>query len=195
MPPSTSPDRDLLKGLLETPIDLAIPADHLAKALSDPPFISVPGSLNMRDLGAITSGYMATGRVFRSGMLDFIPQDHRPLLRTQLGVQKVYDLRRNDELRGGVASSDIDGFEVVSCPYKDGMHMPKPIILADFAPQSDGTIGTGYQKMYEDILDGYTTGFTKVFEGLRDTKDGDAVLFHCTGMFVTVNRPVGHPTA
>jgi hypothetical protein len=96
-----------------------------------------------------------------------------------LGVSRVYDFRRDDEVKAG--RLEIDGVRVMACPYKDGAEKPLPIVVSDFAPSEDGEIGEGYRKMYDDILTGYTTGFRLVFEGLCAMEEGEAVLFHCTG--------------
>ncbi len=59
--------------------------------------------------------------------------------------------------------------------------MPKPVVMEDFAPVGDGSLGMGYLNMYRDILEGYTVGYGRAFEGIRDWEEGEALLFHCTG--------------
>lgn len=174
-----SHDNKLLASLAATPLEDAIQSDLLTSALSKPPFITLPGALNLRDIGAFVPGHVASGKVFRSGTLDFMPAPLRPSLRSKLGVSRVYDFRRDDEAKGG--RLEIDGVRVISCPYKNGMEKPLPIVISDFAPSGDSAVGEGYRKMYDNILDGYTTGFRLVFEGLCSTGEGEAVLFHCTG--------------
>lgn len=180
----SSPDphhKNLLASLSATPLDEAIPGDLLTSVLSAPPFVTaVPGTLNLRDVGASAPAHVAPGRAFRSGTLDFVPAPHLPSLRSRLGVSRVYDFRRDDEVRAG--RLEIDGVHVLACPYKDGKEMPASVVVSDFAPAGDGGVpGRGYPNMYDDILGGYTTGFRLVFEGLRDAEKGEAVLFHCTG--------------
>ncbi len=175
-------DLEALKDLIAIPSYEPLPPDALAKVLSNPPFVPIRGSLNLRDCGACCPDYLKPGKVYRSGMPDFMPTESRRILRTELGITTMYDLRRNDELKTEVPSDD-GGPAVISCPYMDGREMPKPSIMADFAPSEDGTRGIGYQKMYEDILEGYTTGYKRVFENLRDAEEDEAVLYHCTGEF------------
>ncbi|GKU07837.1 unnamed protein product [Fusarium langsethiae] len=171
-------DNEFLRRLVKVPVDETISPDLLQSALSGPPFITLPGSLNVRDIGSFASDYVKKRTVFRSGTLDFIASADRHLLRSQLGLTKIYDFRRPDEIKQPIR--DVDGIEILFCPYKDGTEMPEPIATADFAPMDGADVGNGYRRMYDGILQGYTTGFRKVFEGLHDANESSAFLFHCT---------------
>lgn len=185
----TTPDKDLLARLSSTPLDTPIPPDLLATALSAPPFApSIPGSLNLRDVGALFPSHVRPGAAFRSGTLDRAEQGQHlsSLLRSRLGVARVYDFRRADEKgrrRGGAGGEEEEEEvgEVLACPYMDGAEVPRPVVVGDFAAGEGGVLGVGYRDMYDDILRGYKTGFRMVFEGLRTVAEGEAVLFHCTG--------------
>ncbi len=75
---------------------------------------------------------------------------------------------------------------MVRCPYnRNGNAKPLSAILADFAPGPDGAMGTGYRTMYDDILVGYAAGYRRVFEELRSADGEQALLFHCTGTFLS----------
>ena len=186
MPSSLQPDFTLLSDLASISPREPLPADALQRALASPPFVALPGALNLRDVGAVAPAFVRPGKVFRSGTLDFLPAAGRAALRSELGVSTVFDLRRSDEVKPPSAvapppdGEDAD-ITVVSCPYMDGSRMPNAIVFADFAPQADGSLGPGFRNMYDDILRGYTTGYRKVFERIRDGADEEAVLFHCTG--------------
>lgn len=169
----------LLAKVAATPLEDAIQTDLLTSTLSKPPFVTLPGALNLRDVGALMPEYIAPGKVFRSGTLDFIPPPSRPLLRSQFGVSRVYDFRREDEVKSG--RLEIDGIQVLACPYKDGTEKPLPVLIPDFAPAEDGAVGQGFRKMYDNVLSGYTTGFRSVLEGVQSAGEGEAVLYHCTG--------------
>ncbi|KAK1770726.1 protein-tyrosine phosphatase [Phialemonium atrogriseum] len=193
MTSTTTPDKDLLTRLSSTPLDTPIPADLLATALSAPPFApSIPGSLNLRDVGALFPSHVRPGAAFRSGTLDNRAEQGQhlsSLLRSRLGVSRVYDFRRADEKgrqRSGAAGGEEEEeeeevVEVLACPYMDGAEVPRPVVVGDFAAGEGGVLGVGYRDMYDDILRGYRTGFRMVFEGLRTVAEGEAVLFHCTG--------------
>lgn len=172
-------DTERLRDLSVTAIDEVIPSDVLAPVLAAPPFIPLPGSLNLRDVGAFAAQFVKPGLVFRSGTLDFVPDEARPLLRSQLRLSNIYDLRRRDEIKTPLP--DVEGIQLLSCPYMDGTEMPPVTVVADFAPKEDGKMGVGYTDMYETVLKGYKTGFEAVLRGLLTVPDGDAILFHCTG--------------
>lgn len=176
---ATSLDRRLLKELAATPVDEPIPHEKLAPVLGTAPFSTLPGSLNMRDVGAFAPRYVKPGVVFRSGMLDFIPATSLALLSSQLHVSRVFDFRREDEIKQPIP--ELHGIELCSCPYKDGAEMLAPVVVADFAPRDDGSAGPGYNEMYEIILQGYKTGFKRVLEGLLSSDESEAVLFYCAG--------------
>ncbi len=181
MPPLT--DTELLARLVTAPWDAALPTDEISTALSSPPFISsIPNSYNLRDLGALAPNFVAPGRVFRSGTLDRASIPDLTLLRTQLGVKTIYDFRHIGETIRPAADGDGPP-EVVRCPYKDGQDTPTTPALHSFAPLSGGVLGPGYRMMYDDFLEGHTTGFRRVFEGLRDVGKGEAILYHCTGAY------------
>jgi hypothetical protein len=172
-------DKTLLSLVAQTPIDEAISSEQLNVALSNHPFVALPGSLNIRDIGLFAPEYIKPNVIFRSGTLDFIPETSRSVLHSQQGISKIYDFRREDEVKQ--LRYQIDGIDMISCPYKDGTESPMPTIVSDFAPVEGQDFCLGYRLMYDDILDGYTTGYRKVFEALRDAKQGNAILFHCTG--------------
>ncbi|KID67000.1 Tyrosine-protein phosphatase [Metarhizium brunneum] len=172
-------DPKLLASLAAVPIEDPIDPDTLETVLSGPPFVILPGSLNIRDVGAYAPGYIKPGLVYRSGTLDFIPEAYRSLLRSQLGVSTVFDFRRGDEVKRRLC--DIDGIQVISCPFQDGQVDNVDVDLAAFVPPDGEVVSKGYRDMYSVILEGYTTGYRKVFEALKSADRNHAVLFHCMG--------------
>lgn len=172
-------EHKILETMSKTPINEAIAPEQLASALQKTPFVSTPGSMNMRDLGAFAPSYIKPGVIFRSGMLDFLPKDGQSFLRTELRISTIFDFRRADEIRQ--PRCQIDGIQLFACPYKDGTAVPAPIDLANFVPAQGQALGIGYRYMYQDILDGYSGAFRKAFDAIRTAEPGEAVLFHCTG--------------
>lgn len=172
-------DPKLLASLAAVPIEAPIDPDTLETVLSKPPFVILPGSLNIRDVGAYAPGYIKPGLVYRSGTLDFIPEASRSLLRSQLGVSTVFDFRRRDEVKRRLC--DVDGIQVISCPFQDGQVDNVDVDLAAFVPRDGEVVSKGYRDMYSVILEGYTTGYRKVFEALKSADRNHAVLFHCMG--------------
>lgn len=174
-------DHKLLASLATTPIEDPIDPETLESVLSKPPFINLPGSMNIRDLGSYAPGYIKPGVIYRSGTLDFIPDASRPLLRSQLGLSKIYDFRRRDEVKKPLC--EVDGIEVLSCPFKDGQVENIHTDLAEFVTEEGEFISKGYRDMYPVILEGYTTGYKKAFETLKHADENNAVLYHCMGVY------------
>lgn len=172
-------DPKLLTPLSRTSMEDAIDPDVLQEVLSKPPFISLPGVMNVRDLGAYTPGYIKPGIIYRSGTLDYMPEATRPLLRSQLGISKIFDYRRKAEAKQPLC--DVEGIELLSCPFKDGQVEHVDVDLPSFVT-TEGVVSKGYRDMYDVILDGYTTGYRKAFEALKTADENHAILYHCTGM-------------
>lgn len=173
-------DRALIASVINTPIEDPIPPETLESILSNPPFISLPGSMNIRDIATYMPGYIKPGIIFRSGSLDYIAESSRPLLRSQLGLSKVFDFRRNDEVKRPLCQ--VEGLEVVSCPFLDGAEANTDTDLSAFVVKEGETVTRGYREMYDVILKGYTTGYRRVFEALKTANKSDnAVLYHCAG--------------
>ncbi|CAH0035922.1 unnamed protein product [Clonostachys rhizophaga] len=169
---------ELLAQLAATPLKESIPAEALQDALSRPPFVALPGSFNVRDVGAYSAGYVKPRVIFRSGMLDNIPEASWPILRSELGLSKIYDFRRADEVR--VPLCNTDGIDVISCPYNDGSKDAPDFVSAVFAISNSATVDKAYADLYDVILRGHVSGYKQVFEKLKTAKEDDAVLFHCT---------------
>ncbi|VUC27261.1 unnamed protein product [Clonostachys rosea] len=172
-------ESDSLARFCTVPLDEPIPSDLLKDALSKPPFITLPGFFNVRDVGAFTPGYVKPRAVFRSGMLDLIPSSNRASLRKELGLSKIFDFRRDDEIKAPTVQ--VEGIEVFHCPYMDGKEAPPPFPPARFVLNEGESVSQAYLDMYDVILEGYTVGYRKAFEALKTAKEDDAILFHCTG--------------
>ncbi|KAL3961336.1 hypothetical protein ACCO45_002859 [Purpureocillium lilacinum] len=114
--------------LASTPVDAPIPPQSLTTALSSPPFITtIPGALNVRDLGAYAPlrGLLRPRTVFRSGTLDFLPAESRPCC----GPSSADEVKVPLLLEGG---DGVQGVTLVSCPYMDGREQPRQMGPGDF---------------------------------------------------------------
>ncbi|CAI6099774.1 unnamed protein product [Clonostachys chloroleuca] len=172
-------ENDSLSRLSAVSLDEPIPTDMLNDALSKPPFINLPGFFNVRDVGAYVPGYVKPRTIFRSGMLDLIPSSDQSSLRKELGLSKIFDFRRSDEIKGSAVQ--VEGLEVLHCPYMDGKETPPPFPPARFVLREDESVSQAYRDMYDLILEGYTVGYRKAFEELKTATEDNAILFHCTG--------------
>jgi hypothetical protein len=104
---------DLLS-LAQTPIQDEIPAESLTWALSNPPFVSVPGTINFRALGPVTrqGAQLRPNVIYRCGNVGRITEEGKQKLANELGVKKIFDFRHSRELKGSPPPV-IEGVEVV----------------------------------------------------------------------------------
>jgi hypothetical protein len=164
------PMMDLLEIAL-TPITLAIPDSVLNDALKTAPFIPIPGALNLRDLGQISSAKIKPGLIYRSGNLSNLPASSIPLLSSQLKLCTLFDFRQINE-RDRLPSPELQGINIVSLPSTAS---PKRVVPKDFAV--NGGVD-GYAQFYDEFLKVYAQPYKTVLEYLRDHA-GEAILFHC----------------
>lgn len=159
-----------LQDLLSTDIRTSLPDDAVTAITSQGPFVQIPGSFNVRDLGGAS---LRRGFAYRSGALSSIYDEGKAALRA-LGVTTVFDLRNPGESAKHPAPV-IEGVDIVWEPYTRD---PEPTNPKDFAEEDDG-VG-GFVWMYTHVLEIATPIFKKVFEHVRD-KPQQPFLFHCTG--------------
>jgi protein tyrosine/serine phosphatase len=173
--------------LLSQSVIHPIPLSQVEIHLSNPPFISLPGAINLRTLTAPT---IAPDHIYRCGVLTHVPAPTLSLLRTTYGIRTVYDLRSASE-REKYPSPAIEGAETVWIPNTaDGTiyikdengelkkkEKPTEVPTAMFA-EGDGS--EAWARNYGNILDMHGHIYKAVFERFRDGEEG-AILFHCTG--------------
>ncbi|KAJ5318606.1 Protein-tyrosine phosphatase active site protein [Penicillium atrosanguineum] len=170
------PDIELLASLANTPLSEPIPSDQLTLALSQPPFVALPGSMNIRDLGTFAPGYVKPRTVFRSGRLDSIYECNLPLLRSQLQISRIFDFRLPGEAKSELY--EIEGIEVILCPASDHTQIPRTV-FTDLASE-EGRVQI-FLSQYVRKLHEHKDGYKNIFEALKTAEEGQAVLFHCTG--------------
>lgn len=169
-----------LRSLAETDVRHPIPPETLLQALQQPPFIHVPGTFNTRDLGLLlpsaSSPRIRAGFLYRSGGLEHLSAEGQAVLRDQLGVRRIFDLRSQAE---HAASPDppIEGVEIV---WLGSQGTTEETATVDLAPFAEGDGEQGYVAMYYEVLDGYQGVFKEVLRSVRDHPE-EPILFHCTG--------------
>ncbi|KAL1879898.1 hypothetical protein VTK73DRAFT_6710 [Phialemonium thermophilum] len=169
-----------LRALAETDAVQPLHDDQLRLVLSAPPFVHVPGTYNIRDLGLVPSpradadvGQRLRPRfAYRAGALTALTDEGKAALRDKLGVRKVFDLRTVREREHGPAPS-LDGIPIVwiETEEKDA--------LVDLPTFREGEGEVGYRRMYLDVLRVYRPNFRAVLEHVRDHPE-EPFLFHCT---------------
>lgn len=167
-----------LRSLAETDVRIHIPAETLLPALQQPPFIYVPGTFNLRDLGLLTTSScrIRPGFIYRSGGLAHLSAEGQVALRDRLGVRRIFDLRSQAE-HAASPDPEVEGIDVV---WLGGDGTTEQDAKVDLAPFAEGEGEKGYVAMYYEILDGYKGIFKEVLRSVRD-KPEEPILFHCTG--------------
>jgi hypothetical protein len=114
---STQPNQPSLFDLVQTDMSTPLSPSFLS-VLNEPPFIPIPGVINLRDVGAVTDPSSSTpnplrkGLIYRSGALNQITEEGKRMLRDELGVKVILDLRSKGE-RGRNPEPVIEGVEAV----------------------------------------------------------------------------------
>ncbi|KAF2420563.1 hypothetical protein EJ08DRAFT_24944 [Tothia fuscella] len=161
-----------LPQIASTSIFHAIPDNVLADALTTPPFVPIPGALNLRDLGLLTPSTVKPGLIYRSGALHTLPPSSTPFLKSQLHLRKIYDFRSENERAKG-PDPEVEGVKNICLNYTE---KPSRAVPGDF--KLNGGVDA-YVKMYDDVLRVHAQSYKTVLMHLRD-RPGEAVLFHCS---------------
>jgi hypothetical protein len=169
-------DTDNLHDVLNTDIKTPIPESTVSKIISLPPFITISGVSNFRDLSYENN--IRPGYVYRSANLSDITEEGKAMLAADLGITTIFDLRNEGE-REKAPPPQIEEVDTVWMPYGS---RPASLNLRDFAGEDHGS--SGFVKMYMGILEACVPAFTQVFQHIRDQPD-DPFVFHCSGMFVS----------
>ncbi|KAK2007974.1 tyrosine phosphatase [Colletotrichum eremochloae] len=153
-----------------TDVRLPLQQSDCAAILARPPFHSVPGTFNTRDIGRVPGSAVRPGFAFRSGSLEGVGESGAAVIAKQLGIRRIFDLRSGDE-REKYPEPEIPGVgnDWISTPYDNKVDMN------DF---SSGGGEEGYCKMYMHIMEVYAPTFKTILEHVRD-RPNEPFLFHC----------------
>lgn len=175
MATSTANDGPLynIAEVLETDMTIPIPEPALAHLLSQPPFLPIPGILNLRDLGLSAPSYIRPNLLFRSGALASpLPPSSIASLKDTLSIKIILDLRSEREI-ARAPDPILDGVENL---WVKSERAPTPISFQGFEGKG---AKEGYKRMYEEVLEIHKGSFGRALEWVRDGRG--AVLFHCSG--------------
>ncbi|APA11149.1 hypothetical protein SS1G_11340 [Sclerotinia sclerotiorum 1980 UF-70] len=155
------------------------------KAL-EPPFITVEGIPNFRDLGgyplASGSHSVRQGVVYRCGEPQKVTESGIATMR-KLGITHIYDLRSQEELnknaaagRGGVV--EWEGCQRVFAPvFLEQDYSPERIAIRFRDYASKGT--EGFTRAYTDILNNAPTSYRTILLHLAN-EPTKPLIVHCT---------------
>ncbi|KAI1796151.1 protein-tyrosine phosphatase-like protein [Ganoderma leucocontextum] len=161
------------------PLDPAYVADQLSR----PPFVSIPGVVNVRDLGSYPTdqpGFVTKPRlVYRSGEISYITPEGIQQLRDVLGISIVYDLRSDTEMRKyDTPIPEMEGVQVIHVPvFKKEDYSPEAMAKR-FELYASGKT-EAFMQLYSQILDHAGPAFGVVLRHVKD-KPEQGCLFHCT---------------
>ena len=161
-----------LDELIHANINTAIPKPLLAQALAEPPFVPIPGVINIRDLGASPNSPIRRNMLYRSGTLHNLSASSVATLKDQLDIKMILDLRSESE----VARSPDPVIEGVKNMYFESLSVPRAVSIERFVEEGGKM---GYVEIYEEVLEIHKPSIQAALEWVRD--EGTPILFHCTG--------------
>ncbi|KAF9450637.1 hypothetical protein P691DRAFT_664908 [Macrolepiota fuliginosa MF-IS2] len=156
---------------------------YVADVLSRPPFITIPGVINVRDLGSYTSttfpGKMTKpGHLYRSAEVAGILPDGKALLK-ELNITKVFDLRSETEIhKYNTPLPEIDGVEIIHTPIFQTVDYSPEMMAKRYQLYASGKT-EAFMELYSQILDHGGPAFGRILRHVRD-KPNEGCLFHCT---------------
>ncbi|PCH40840.1 hypothetical protein WOLCODRAFT_117768 [Wolfiporia cocos MD-104 SS10] len=156
---------------------------YVNERLSKPPFVAVPGVVNIRDLGSYPSttypSFMTRPKLmFRSAELSSITDEGKAKLR-ELCITKVFDLRSDPEIqRYGTPSPDIEGIEFVRTPVFEEEDYSPEMMAHRYALYASGKT-EAFMELYSQILDHGGPAFSTIFRHVKD-RPNEGCVFHCT---------------
>ena len=163
-----------LNALVTTPITTPLAAEDLSAILSSPPFVSIPGTFNVRDLSGHCSfpSAVAPKLGYRAGSLERLTLEGQNVIKG-LGIRTIFDLRSLKE-RDEFPTAEIEGVETIRTPSTLDNETTAE---AQARKQREGVFSL--LNMYMDMLETHSAAFTVVLKHLA-AHPGEPFLFHCT---------------
>ncbi|KAG6832177.1 hypothetical protein H0H92_004908 [Tricholoma furcatifolium] len=163
---------------------------YVAEVLSKPPFVTVDGVINVRDLGLYTSethpGQITRPQVmYRSAELSGITDEGSDKIATgkrqlkALNITKVFDLRSDVEIsKYKTPQPEISGVEILHIPvFRSEDYSPETMAKRYQLYASGKT--EAFMELYSQILDHAGPSFGAILRHIRDNPT-EGCLFHCT---------------
>jgi len=160
----------------------ALDPEYVQERLSKPPFVTIPGVVNVRDLGSYPTKYpgMVTkpNLLYRSGEVSNITDEGKQRLR-ELGITTIYDLRSDTEIQKyNTPCPTIDGVDVVRTPvFKLEDYSPE-MMAKRFELYASGKT-EAFMELYSQILEHGGPAFGTILRQIRDNPESGC-MFHCT---------------
>ncbi|KAI0057609.1 hypothetical protein BV25DRAFT_1831060 [Artomyces pyxidatus] len=153
---------------------------YVSQILSNPPFVTISGASNVRDLGLHpgTRSHVRPGYIYRSGELSGVtPQGQKDI--RELGITTIFDLRSDTEiLKYNTPTPVIPTTQIHHIPvFKTQDYSPERMAQR-FQLYASGDV-EAFIQLYSEILDAGGPAFGAILRHVRD-KPRDSLLFHCT---------------
>ncbi|KAF9567361.1 hypothetical protein CPC08DRAFT_681195 [Agrocybe pediades] len=156
---------------------------YVQEVLSKPPFVTLDGVINVRDLGnypsTIERGKITRpGYLFRSAEVSSITEDGKARMR-ELGITTIFDLRSDTEIRKyNTPMPEIDGVQILHIPvFKTEDYSPE-MMAKRYQLYASGK-NEAFIELYSQILDHGGHAFGAILRHVKD-KPNESRLFHCT---------------
>ncbi|KAJ3856401.1 protein-tyrosine phosphatase-like protein [Lentinula lateritia] len=156
---------------------------YVQEVLSRPPFTSIPGVINVRDLGgypSMTHPGKSTkpGFIYRSAEVASITDEGKEQVR-RLGIKKVFDLRSDTEIQKYNAPlPTIEDVDLLRVPVFQIEDYSPEMMAKRYQLYASGKT-EAFMELYSQILDHGGPAFGSILRFIRDHSD-EACLFHCT---------------
>ncbi|KAF8076680.1 protein-tyrosine phosphatase-like protein [Lyophyllum atratum] len=156
---------------------------YVSEVLSRPPFVTIDGVINVRDLGSYPSesspDKMTRPRfLYRSAELSSITKEGEQQLKA-LGIAKVFDLRSDTEIQKyDSPQPEIDGVEIIRVPVFQTEDYSPEMMAKRYQLYASGKT-EAFMELYSQILDHAGPSFGAIFRHIRDNPTVGC-LFHCT---------------
>ncbi|KAL4264489.1 Protein-tyrosine phosphatase-like protein [Pleurotus pulmonarius] len=161
----------------------ALDPSYVASVLSNPPFITIPGVINVRDLGAYLSNthpgkLTKPNLMLRSAEISGITPEGIDRLR-ELGITKVFDLRSDTEIeKYDTPVPEIEGIEIIRAPVFQKEDYSPEMMAKRYKLYASGKT-EAFMELYSQILDHGGQAFGAVLKHIHD-RPTEGCLFHCT---------------
>lgn len=165
-----------LDEVLSTAATKPIDSEIVQSILSSPPFISLPGLFNARDLSDDTLSEVRSNYIYRSGSLESLTATGGQAF-ISLDIAHIFDLRSERE-RKSAPEPDLPGISFSWHPstYDDPTN-PTHITATTYRDANSGEYSL--VQMYLDMLTSHRESFKAVFDHILNHPD-KPFLFHCT---------------
>lgn len=161
-----------LDSLLATQMTEPIDLTQVNSILASSPFVTIPGTFNVRRLLDHSQPAIRSNYIFRSGSLEHLTPEGQLAL-SNLGITTIFDLRSIRE-KETAPTPNVPGIENRWYPSTATNTTTAPAREPQESQETFSLTG-----MYLDLLETHQPSFKAVFEHIRDHPDMP-FLFHCT---------------